>query len=171
MVVAVLAGCSVAPADPYPFHPPPPRAGQLNPARVGEPVQAPLLFIRVRPGDTITLLDAEGVGSLEGASVTFYISRPVIHDTGEHVIGEQVETLEGAQVTAAVATDSPDNTVGIVGELIAARPGRYEVTAIRLRYRINGGEERTGEGTDVVWTVCADDPAPADCPEASPDPD
>ena len=36
---------------------------------------------------------------------------------------------------------------------------------VRLRYRLNGGPERVGEGIDVVWTVCADDPAPADCPD------
>jgi hypothetical protein len=163
---ALVASCSGQPADPYPFNPGPPHTAQLNPARLGQPTQASVLFIRVRPGDMIELLDAQAIGSLEGATVTFYLSRPVIHDTGEHVIGEQVEALRGAQVKAAVATDSPDNTVGIVGELVAQRPGRYAVTSLRLRYRINGGEERSGEGIDVVWTVCADDPAPDDCPEA-----
>ncbi|HEX5014370.1 MAG TPA: hypothetical protein VFV72_09465 [Candidatus Limnocylindrales bacterium] len=127
-----------------------------------------MLFIRVRPGDTIELLSAEPIGSFEGASVRFYLSRPVIQETGERVIGEKLEALEGAEATAAVPTDSPENTVGIVGELVANRPGRFEVTSIRLRYRINGGPEQVGEGTDVILTVCADDPAPTDCPEASP---
>ena len=55
--------------------------------------------------------------------------------------------------------------------LVADRPGRYELTNVRLRYRVNGGPERVGDGIDVVWTVCADDPKPAvdDCQEEEPD--
>jgi hypothetical protein len=41
-----------------------------------------------------------------------------------------------------------------------------EVTNVRLRYRLDGGAERAREGIEVVWTVCADDPKPADCPES-----
>jgi hypothetical protein len=44
--------------------------------------------------------------------------------------------------------------------------GAFLVEDLRLRYRLNGGPERTGQAIDVLWTVCADDPAPADCPEA-----
>ena len=62
----------------------------------------------------------------------------------------------------------PENTVGIVAELTADRPGSYTLTSIRLRYRLNGGPEQVREGIDVVWTVCADEPAPASCSEASP---
>jgi hypothetical protein len=39
------------------------------------------------------------------------------------------------------------------------------LTGVRLRYSLNGGPERVGEGIDVVFTICADDPKPADCPE------
>jgi hypothetical protein len=164
-IAAMAAACSSAPADPYPFNPPPPHTAQLNPAAVGEATDAVVLFIRVRPGDTIDLLEASATGDLDGANVRFQLSRPVQHANGDHVIGEQMETLEGARVTAAVPTDSPDNTVGIVAELVAPAPGRYRVDSIRLKYRINGGPEQVGDGTDVVWTVCVDDPKPADCPE------
>lgn len=163
-VAALLAGCAVEPgrlADRA-------NASQFNPVRVGQPIQASIVFIQVRPGDTIELLSAEPIGALDGATVKLFLSRPVIHATGEHVIGEKVERLEGARVTSAVPTDSPDNNVGIVGELTAQRPGRYAVTSVRLRYRLNGGMERVSEGIDVLWTVCADDPAPADCQDASP---
>jgi len=164
VVATLLGGCT---AGSYPISE---RGGaaQYNPIRVGQPIQASIVFIQVRPGDTIDLLSAEPVGAFDGATVRLFLSRPVIHANGEHVIGEVVEPLEGARVTSAVPTDSPDNNVGIVGELVAQRPGRYEVTSVRLRYRLNGGPERVGEGIDVLWTVCADDPAPADCAEASP---
>ena len=60
------------------------------------------------------------------------------------------------------ASDALQDTVGIVAEVTASEPGRYVITAVRLTYRY-GRTERAGEGTDVVMTVCADDPAPSDC--------
>jgi hypothetical protein len=62
----------------------------------------------------------------------------------------------------------PGNTVGIGVELTARRPGRYEIDALRLRYRLNGGTEQTREGTDVVLVVCADDPASSECSTVDP---
>jgi hypothetical protein len=168
-VVALLSACS---SDPYPLPAGPPHAGQSNPARIGDPTTAVLIYLAVHPGDRIDLLGAEPVGRLDGAGIRFLLSRPVIHANGDKVIGEAVEALASAQVTAAAASPSFDpylNTVGVVGELTAQRPGRFEVTSVRLRYRLNGGGEQVREGIDVVWTVCADDPAPADCtPEPSP---
>ena len=79
------------------------------------------------------------------------------------------EDLAGAIATAAPLTsihDAYDNTIGIVAELTAHRPGQYRVTSLRLHYRLNGGDEQVGEGTQVVWLVCAADPAPPDCPQA-----
>jgi len=169
VVATTLLGCS---ADPYSLTSDP-HSAQWNPALVGEPIQAVVAYVRMQPGDEIEFLGAEPIGVAQGASVRFLLSRPVIHDTGESVIGEDVEPLEHATATAAVASDSPDNTIGIVGELVADRPGRYEVTNVRLRYRLNGGPERVTEGIDTVWTVCAaDDPEPAidDCDgEEAPD--
>ena len=158
----LLPGCS---GDPYPLPSSPPHAGQIGPAAVGKPTQAVLIYLQVRPGDRIELLGAEPVGSLDGATVTFMLSRPVIEANGDHLIGKDFETLERAVVTAVTASPGPDNIVGIAAEMIPYRPGRYTVTGVRLRYRLNGGGERVGEGTDVIWTVCAADPAPTDCPE------
>lgn len=164
-LVVLLAGCST---DPYPLPSGPPHAGQRSPARVGAPTTAVLIFMEVRPGDRIELLGAEAIGSTDGATIRFLLSRPVLQANGDKVIGEAFEPFEGAEVTAASAPPLADrylNTVGLVAELTAQRPGRFEVTSMRLRYRLNGGGEQVGEGIDVVWTVCADDPAPADCPE------
>ena len=161
-IALLLSGCA---ADPYPLPSGPPNAGQQNPAAVGEPIHAVLIYLQVRPGDRIELLGGEPIGSIDGASVRFLLSRPVIEDNGVHVIGKEFEDLDGAVVTAGSASPGPDDTVGIAAELTAERPGRFEVTGVRLRYRLNGGGEQVGEGIDVVWTVCADDPEPADCPE------
>jgi hypothetical protein len=158
-------------SDPYPL-PSGPGGSQMNPARVGEPTKAVLVFLQIRPNDHLELIGAEPVGSLDGATVRFLLSRPIHEANGDTLIGEAVEPLEGAQTIAggpSPSFDQYDNTVGIVGELTAHRPGRFEVTSVRLRYRLNGGDERVGQGIDVVWTVCADDPAPSDC-SASPAP-
>jgi hypothetical protein len=162
-IVVLLSGCS---RDPYPLPVGPPHAGQSQPARVGQPVTAVLIYLAAHPGDRIELLGAEPIGSIDGAKVRFLSSRAVVHASGEMSIGEVFDPLEGA--VAATPAGSPGHdpyldTVGIVGELTAQRPGRYEVTSVRLHYRVNGGGERVGEGIDVVWTVCAGDPAPPDC--------
>jgi hypothetical protein len=158
----VVIGCS---GDPYPLPSGPPEAGQQDPASVGQPTKAVLIYLDVRPGDRIELIGADAIGTLDGATVRFLLSRPIIEANGAHVIGKDFEDLAGAVVTAETALPGPGDTVGIAGELTAQRPGRFEVTNVRLRYRLNGGSEQAGEGIDVVWTVCADDPAPIDCPE------
>jgi hypothetical protein len=161
-VAVVVIACA---ADPYPLPSGLPHAGQRSPATVGQPSQAVLLYLNVRPGDRIELVGAEAEGTLAGAIVQFQLSRPVLEANGDHVIGKDFEALPGAQVTAVTASPGPDNTVGIAAELTAQQPGRFAITNVRLRYRLNGGGEQVGEGIDVVWTVCADDPAPTDCPE------
>ena len=162
-MMVLLSGCS---RDPYPLPVGPPHAGQSQPARVGQPVTAVLMFLAAHPGDRIELLGAEPIGSIDGATVRFLSSRAVVHPSGEMSIGEVFDPLEGAVAAAPAASPGHDpylDTVGIVGELTAQRPGRYKVTSVRLHYRLNGGSERVGEGIDVVWTVCADDPAPPAC--------
>jgi hypothetical protein len=163
----VAAGCTT---DPYPLHPGPPHAGQRNPARIGSPTQAVVLFIEIRPGDRLEFVRAEPIGVGEGATVTFHFSPPILQSNGDRLTGSSLEPLEGTIADAATSSAGPANTVGIVAELTPGRPGRFTLTAVRLHYRLNGGQEQVREGIDVVWTVCADDPAPATCSGASPGP-
>jgi hypothetical protein len=62
------------------------------------------------------------------------------------------------------ASADPSYAVGIVARLTPSRAGRFVLTSVRLRYRLNGGNARSGDGIDVVLTVCAANPKPADCP-------
>jgi hypothetical protein len=177
-LVGLLAGLAAAAiitmivtrqGDPYPMPAGPVNASQANPIEVGMPVWAVLVYLEPRPGDRIELLGAEPVGLAAGAQITFHLSRPVVEDDGTRVIGEALEPIEGAVIeTPAGASPGPDNLVGIVGELTPSQPGIYELTAVRLRFRLNGGGEEVREGTSEYWTVCADDPAPTDCEASSP---
>jgi hypothetical protein len=156
----VVVACST---DTYPL-PSGSGSSASGPVAVGDTRPLVVLFLDVRPRDRIELLGAEPVGSLDGATVSWLISRPVIHANGDHVIGEDFEDLTGAVLTGSTELGA-DNTVGLAANLTAQRPGRYEITDVRLRYRLNGGAEQTGEGISVRWTVCTDSPAPASCPE------
>lgn len=159
----LLAACS---SDPYPLPADPPSARTYGPASVGGAVFTTVLYREPRPGDRIELLGAEPIGVEPGAEVRFYVTRPVLMPNGDRVIGEQREPLVGAIIeTESGAAAGPDNTVGILAEITADRPGRYELATVRLRYRINGGNERSGEGIDVALTACVDEPAPATCEE------
>lgn len=149
-----LAGCSILQADPYPLN----GTGgsqQTGPAGIGDPFPATVIFMSPRPGDRIELLSAEPVGVGSGGEVTFYFSPPVHKPDGTILIGERLEPLSGAIVTG--------ETMGVVAEITAHEPGTYTLSAVRLHYRLNGGKEQVAEGIDVVFTVCADDPKPADC--------
>ncbi len=161
LTLVVLAGRL---GDPYPFHGGPAAAGQYNVAAVGQPVPAVVAFFEVRPGDRIELLGAEALGVEHGATVEFFFSPPVLLADGSQSIGDKLEPLAGAIAQPASASPGPANNVGIVARLTASKPGRYVLMGVRLRYRINGGSEQTREGIDVIFTLCADDPAPADCP-------
>jgi hypothetical protein len=161
-VALVVVACA---GDPYPLPSGPPTASQRNPATVGQGTHAVLIYLNVRPGDRIELVGADAVGTLDGATVEFLLSRPVLDAEGDTLIGKDLEDMAGAVVTGASPVPEAGNTVGIAAALTAQHPGRFEITNVRLRYRLNGGSEQVGEGIDVVWTVCADDPAPADCPE------
>ncbi len=157
--IVVLAGCGLQ--DPYPI-PEGQASAAFVPAAVGEPVTEVVMFIEPRPGPRVVLLSAEAIGQLDGASVEFY-SSPASVDGEELVIGEELDELEGTIIEAEPrASDDLEDTVGIVAEVTALEPGRYVITAVRLRYRLSG-TEREGEGTDIVLTVCAGDPAPTDC--------
>src|SRR5258706_3281265 len=149
LLVGVAAALTACTSDPYPLPAGPPHAGQGNPALVGTPTQAAVLYLEIRPGDRFEFLGAEPVGVPDGASVRFMLSRPIDKPDGSHLIGEQLEALEGARAEPVSASPGPQNMVAIVAELTAARAGRYVLSAIRLRYRLNGGSERSGTGIDV----------------------
>lgn len=163
-IALVVIGCT---ADPYPLPSHPPHASQRNPAAVGEATNAVLIYLSVRPGDRIELLGADAIGTTDGADVRFLLSRPVYEADGTILVGRDFEDLAGAVVSDPDPSSGGDYAVGIAAELTPNVPGRYEITNVRLRYRLNGSGERTGEGIEVMWTVCADDPKPNDCPETS----
>jgi hypothetical protein len=167
-IALALAACGAPLNEAYPLRSEP-GAGATLPAKVGEPRSTVVIWLLPRTGDRIELVDAEAVGSLDGASTEVLVSRPVLHADGTSVLGEAFEPLAGTIVESTTATPDPVDTVGIAVRLTASRPGRYEVTSIRLEYRLNGGPVRVAEGIDAVITVCADDPAPATCePEPTP---
>jgi hypothetical protein len=166
MVIALLEGCS---SGSYPMPSGPPGAGQTSPATLGTPVPGVVLWLQPRPGDRFELLSVEPIGVDPGATVRFFLSRMVLKPDGTRLIGEQREALAGALIaTASNASPGPDNDVGIVAEITADKPGRYTLTSLRLHYRLNGGSEEAREGIDVIFTVCAADPAPTDCVQEDP---
>lgn len=177
-VVWVLVGIAAAalvtalvsrPGDSYPM-PDGPGASMANPVAVGQPVQGVVVFMEIRSGDRVELIGAEPVGLLAGATTTLHLSRPDVAGDGTETIGDALEPLAGAVIDVPRDVGSDSSTVGIVGELTADRPGIYELTAVRLTFRLNGGPEQVREGISVYWTVCADDPAPTDCAPPSQDP-
>jgi len=100
-------------------------------------------------------------------SAEFLFSPTVVHADGTRIVGEELDPLAGAVATAPAGTADPDSTVAIVVRLTGSRAGRYTLSGVRLTYRLNGGSPQTRTGIDVVDTICAADPAPADCPEAA----
>ena len=162
-LAASLAGCSF---NPFGNLSGTPGSFATVPARVGQPVAMVVRFLDVPPGDRIEFLAAEPLDVADGAVVRLLLSRPVVRAGGDRIVGEVTETLEGAVVTGVSSSIGADNAVGIVAELTAQRPGRYELASIRLRYQSVQDGKRTREGVDVVMTVCADDPRPASCPRS-----
>lgn len=164
---ALLTACGIQ--EPYPLPTYPPGAATFHPAAVGQTVTEAVLFIEAREGTRVEIISAEPVGQLEGVTVDFFAASLVEVAEGGVVVGDEREELEGARIEDLVdaSADSPANTVGVVAEITASEPGRFVLTGVRLRYRINGAPERDGDGIDVVVTVCADDPAPATCEDES----
>jgi hypothetical protein len=163
ILAAAIAGCSVVQGDPYPLPKGPSLAWVTAPAGIGEPVQNAVLFLDARPGDSIELLSAEPIGLASGAAVKFYFSPPIQEPDGDTVVGERLEPLAHAVFSNDGTSISPANTVGIVAEITANQAGRYQLDAVRLTYRLNGGAEQVGTGIDAVFIVCAADPKPDEC--------
>jgi hypothetical protein len=173
-VVVVLAATILVLAltqarDPYPL-PAGPGASQWNPATLGQSTQAVVVFMEARPGDRIELLGAEQIGLPPDVRPTLYLSRAIPQADGSWLTGEALEPLAGAVIeTPTGAASLPEHGVGIVAQMTPATAGTYQLTGIRLRFRVNGGGERIREGVSVIWTICADDPAPScDPPETEP---
>ncbi len=162
VVAAAVAGCSVLQEDPYPLHEGPSQAWVTAPAKVGEAVQNTVVFMDARPGDSIELLSIEPIGLADGATVKFYFSPP-IQQGEDTVVGEKLEPLAHAVFSNDGTSIDPKHNVGIVAEITADKAGRYQLTKVRLRFRLNGGEEQIREGIDAVFIVCADDPKPTEC--------
>lgn len=162
---SALAACAASQSDQYPMPTGSPTVWQNNPVRLGESAQGVVLYLTPRSGDRIELLGAEPVGETRGARVEFYLSRPVPQADGTLLIGEDLEPLAGAEIRNDSETSGPEHSVGIVAEIEPIEPGRYQLTGVRLRYRLNWGDEVVGEGADVIFTVCGGDPAPGSCDE------
>jgi len=171
IMAAALAAWALSSAnDPYPL-----QTGtgtsQWNPAPLGTPAQAVVLYLQPRPGDRIELLGAETVGLPPAVQPGLFLSRAVIGADGTSTIGEAREPLEGAVIEApAGAAPGPEHTVGIVAEMTADQAGTYQLTGVRLRFRTNGGFEQVREGITTLWTVCAADPLPSCEPPDGTDP-
>lgn len=161
----LIASCS---SDPWPF-PAQPCCAQFNPAGVGETILAVVIFIPARPDQRLEFLGAEPIGDLEGATVELFVSPPVPQPDGTTLIGDRLDPLAGAvlETPHVVESGAEPYTIGIVTELTPTEPGRFVLSAVRLRYRINGGAEQVHEGIGTVVTVCADDPKPETCEEES----
>jgi hypothetical protein len=160
LLVMLLAGCAL---DSYPLLSGG-GASQWAPVRVGSSTRGVVLFLEPHPGDRIELISAEPVGSLAGARVRLYFSRPVLLADGSRSIGDKLEPLAGATVSVDPnASPGPENDVGIVVEVTPATSGTFSLTAIRLHFRLNGGHEQVKEGISTTFTVCAANPAPTDC--------
>ena len=163
VAAALLAGCGLQ--DPYPLPAEPPGDATFHAVAVGETVTEAVLFIEARTGTRLEIVSAEGIGTLDGATVEFFASTLAEDDQGDIVIGDERVELAGLKLEdlADPRADPPSDTVAIVAEITPSEPGRYVLSTVRMTYHINGAPERDGEGMDVVVTVCADDPAPSEC--------
>ena len=93
---------------------------------------------------------------------TFYFSPP-IQDGEDTVVGEKLEPLAHAVFSNDGTSIDPKDNVGIVAVITADKAGRYQITKVRLHFKLNGGAEQVREGIDTVFIVCADDPKPTEC--------
>jgi hypothetical protein len=165
-IVLAIAGCGATPfaTDPYPMPSGSPRAWVNNPVRIGQEVSTTVVFMMVRGHDSIDFGSAEGIGSLDGADLQFFISQPLFHGDGSKVIGEGMIPLAHSSYVNVSNETGPNQALGIVAVITPRRAGRFELERVKLTNRLNEGPVQTREGIDAIFSVCADDPAPADCP-------
>jgi hypothetical protein len=167
-LVAALsaAGCS---ADPYPLRAPA-GASQWSPVAVGAEAEGVVLYLELKPGDRMELISAEAVGLPAGTTATFFYAPGTPSVGGGWTIGDVLEPIAGATLsTDASASPGPGNDVGVVAKLSSSVAGFFELTNLRLSFRINGGQVQTKEGISVTLGICVADPAPTTCePPATP---
>lgn len=159
LLTITVVACSSA--DPYPL-----LTGESSwaPTTIGTPVRSVALYLQPRPGDQVELVSAEPLGTLTGAEVRFYFSKPVIRSDGTRTIGEELRPLAGASFSVDPhASQGPENTVGVVTEITPRTAGTFSLTGVRLHFRLNGGAEQTKEVTGQFFIVCANNLAPTDC--------
>jgi hypothetical protein len=165
LLIGLLAAGCAGGSDPYPLLTPP-GAASFHPARLGVSVAGVVLDVQVRPGDSIELVSAQPVGLADGAVATFYFAPPEPMPGGGLMTGDTLEPLPGAVFTPRPgASYGPDTGFGIVAVVTASRAGRYTLSGVRLTFRINERAAETKEGITELFTICADDPAPASCGE------
>jgi hypothetical protein len=158
VALLILTGCSAATGYPLLSQ----GSESWHPTSIGAPVDVVVLYLQPNPGDQIELLSAEPVGVAAGADVAFFYSPPVHRPDGGLVIGDRLEPLAGVTFGApADASPGPGLDVGVVGRMTARLAGTYTLTGVRLRFRVNGGQEQVKEGITEVTTVCAGSPSPA----------
>lgn len=158
----LVAGCAAPTAYPLDSGP---GATLAIPAWVGTPLTTAVASIFVHPGDHVRLIGADPIGSLHGATVALFLSRPERREDCTWVTGDLLEPLAGADVTSA---SEPPGAIDLAGAIVARitplRAGRFELTDLRIRYRLNDGPERQRDTIGTRWYVCAATPAPDTCP-------
>ena len=128
---------------------------EFHPTLVGEAVPGVVLFIEPRAGRQVELLEAEALGHLDGATVELFASPADLDASGDYVIGTRLIPIEHTFVALEPGEAPAAFTMGIVARLTPDEPGRYEITGIRLTYRVDGNRQQTSEGISSVFTVCA----------------
>ena len=78
----------------------------------------------------------------------------MMQPNGDTVLGEALEPLAGAKITRDPNASGPAAQVEIMAELTPRQEGRFEITDVRLNYRLNDGPAETGNGIDQTLTVC-----------------
>jgi hypothetical protein len=162
-LVVILAGCGIQ--DPYPLPDEPPDTAVFHPVSIGQTITEAVLFIEARRGEFLEIVSVEPIGQLDGATVEMFVSELAVDEGGNATLSDERVPAEGVRVERMVdaSDEAPANTVAIVADVTATESGRYVITGLNVTFRINGAPERDGEGSDVVVTMCADDPAPTDC--------
>ncbi len=154
-VVAIAAACDMpsppsSTVDSYPLPNDPANLHMFLPAELGSPTRTLVLDVRVRPGDRLELLSANPIGQVSGADVAFYLSRS---PDPSRTVFEPLEPLEGAVVSNDAAA-TKEATVGIVAEITPREQGRFELTDVRLGYRLNDGIAEQSDGITTTLAVC-----------------
>lgn len=155
VVLALLVACtttSVSPSpDNYPLPNDPPTLHVFLPAALGSAVRVVVSVIRIRAGDRIEILSGQPIGKITGADVELFISRQ--RSPGQTLPAEPaLNSFEGAVMTNSA--DGGETQVAVVAQITPQSEGRFELTDLRVTYRINDGIAEQGTGIVATVTVC-----------------